>query len=482
MSEQSPDIYKNVGPAKDSDSKQAEKGHQDFTGNNAEEGSGEHQVVESSWLDPRRILELKERFNKKMEQLALINQKLNKGLERDEEKLGHLVAKQDVQQSEHLKTLIKTSVIENAIRKQRDRAEWLAGEGPTGTSRKASFETFRTAALEVPTEEVKAQMAAMMERSDEELQQMANMVEEKPNIQDFKDGQKVNLIINGQRDEGWQVVNPGRKFGVKGTETYVGVAKKTGRGTDERYIRLSELREQQEQADNFEIKSTLEAIKPYFGKKVKVKVGDEVVEGRNLAASFKHNGKKVYVDYDLLRQDDEGRQVLETHRQELIDLQEFLDTQKEKTTAEKGAERIALEEAATEQPSEERREEQPEEQSETDTEEFTAGATEPDTTEAEEDEDDLQEDLGVTEEELRAPRKRLARLMAAGDRALISFGDKIEKGALWPMVVGANWWWAKNVPKNEADKIRKQRRLRTHLVLGTVAAANYFWHEPYGFR
>lgn len=272
---------------------------------------------EKGWLDPRRIQELK----------ASYEDTLSKNAEFD-----------SMDPSKDFKGLIKAKLIEEEIRKMVHAGEYALDNYGVGKI------------PEPPSEAAKERMAAMMDWSKEALQKMANAADEQPKEHNFKDNQKVNLIINGEKNEGWIVTDPARQFGP---ETFVGVAKKVGRRMDERYIRLEELREQQERADNKDVKAVLEAIKPYFGKKVNVKVGDEIIKGKDPAVSTKG---EVYVHFDVPKRnkegeeqyDNEGNPILEVKRI-TVSKQEFLDTQKQKTAAEVWEDKIAEYEGQVEQ-------------------------------------------------------------------------------------------------------------------------------------
>lgn len=240
------------------------------------------QKSENSWLNPERILELKEKYER-----LLASEKEHR------EKV-----QPDLFVSDHYKNILKTHVIESAAANAKAHAEYAQEHHGLGQVPKEL------------SEDTKRQMAKLMDMPYEELEKRAGELPE------FRSGQRVRIMRGGEPEEGWQIENAHHRHGIK-------VVKKRQRGEEVSFISKEALLEHQQQASRAEIDETLEAIKPYFDKEAKVKVGEEFVKGivRGLSMKKDKEGNpQIYVDYVV---GDEEKKA------QLFSLDKFLQWQKE---------------------------------------------------------------------------------------------------------------------------------------------------------
>jgi mRNA-degrading endonuclease RelE of RelBE toxin-antitoxin system len=231
---------------------------------------------ENPWLDPRFILQIKEKFEKALKKHADTRKRLN-----DET-------------SEHFITVLRTGIIQEAVTDRISRDKWLAGTGPTGDSRQYGFEAMPRHNKDLSPEEleeVKSQIATMMDNlSYEELSKMAEKAEE--NLEKlkpyFNHGGKVKLpngtVING-------------RVGYSTTKHKVYIARPEGKwkwihapgNKNEPY-----LVDVKEFLDWQNLKTTEEEMKPYAGKDVNyINSEGEALNGR--AEYFKRKNKIRFI-------------------------------------------------------------------------------------------------------------------------------------------------------------------------------------------
>jgi hypothetical protein len=277
----------------------------------------------SAWLDPRRIQELKPKFEAKYKETieryptVLKEYKVHRKNLLDNDPISDNLAK-------HLKQVVITNVIENAVKETIENARLVQSKHHVGK------------VPEPPSEVVKQKMAEMLELSWDEINQMAQKKDEaaKYSKLDFRPGQKVWFYNGGIKEE--RVVQ-GPYHGLYGNLNLVTVTKDNGK--DPRSISPKDLLELQERANPDKDKELFEKVKKYIenpSAKVLLPSGD-VVEGRFSGISSSHSGK-VYVDYYVKKQkiNTEGNEVEYTDPIKLlVDADEFLSWQYLQTTKEK---------------------------------------------------------------------------------------------------------------------------------------------------
>jgi hypothetical protein len=271
----------------------------------------------NSWADPRFILELKEKYKAKLA------------------KQEGVAENRHDEVSEHFKTIVKTGIIEEAIGDRlkewsgdrANRANWLAGDGSLGNERQPGFKPIDKWEAEPPSEEIKQQIAAMMDWPDNEVRRAAGTKDKEVSQEvKFRHGQEVRIIRgDGEIETGWKVEEPNA---VLGGEPFVSISKN---GKNERYIRLDILDEYQTRAAPGDANYNLELLKPYFlnGEykgMVKIKTAEGIVEGQFQGYSSKNNG--VYIG------NTKGERLDGT-----VPVEEFLNWQNQKTEAQKQVEK-----------------------------------------------------------------------------------------------------------------------------------------------
>lgn len=276
--------------------------------NRADDSSGDRKVrgrnkerinEKNTWLDPRRIQELKGQYEDALSAYG-----------------GPI--------SEAAKNNLKKIIIEREIARAigaAERVKKLHGVGEVP---------------EVPNDTVKEKMSEMLDLS---MQEIGEMAAEKDDLvleqaSQFKKGQEVKIIKHdGSVEDGWKV--KGYSYSPN-SKPMVSITK----GRNMRMIDAETLKQYQETADPDPDKANLEALKSYFGKDVKVKVEDRVIEANFSGISL--NGG-VYVDIDagpLLdaegkpRLDEDGNPRRKYNKVLIKDVNEFLNWQNERLTSE----------------------------------------------------------------------------------------------------------------------------------------------------
>ena len=281
-----------------------------------------HEAHNSRWLDPRFILELKEKYNKALSEHDEIRRNLH-----DET-------------SEHYKNILKTQVIGRAIKDRIKRSEWLSGDGNLGPRRlERYFNPSKQYIYEEPSENLVKHIAILIDEPYESLQAKADEADKKfaEKHHTFNPGEKVVLVRGKSIDEGWAV----DKITYTKGEEWVWISK----GRDKRHLLASFLKAQQEAApvsDEDKLKKLVKEMKPYFGGRAKIKVGDDqnaqVVWGR--FAGLTTDGK-VYLQYDHVVWDENKEPILKQNgepkietTQIKVDPETFYEWQKLKTNEE----------------------------------------------------------------------------------------------------------------------------------------------------
>jgi hypothetical protein len=289
----------------------------DWDDNNGDNGDDNPEAAnhpdDSPWLDPRWVEELKDNFEHKYKFMLNEEQDRRKRLN------------DDSPIPEEFRNIVKTHVIESAIRNSRDRAQWLAGEGRLGSEEEGhkrwpGFTPIDKWEIVPPSEQIKRQIAAMMDKSGDELREMAESVDNelKNQRQKFKPGQEVKIVnADGSIVEG---TVKGYQYNVKGSGVLVNYGKEVRRYGE------NKLREMQEQTNPDSDKIVLDSLKDYINNpdKATIRTDDGFVEGQfqGLKISNK-NIKNVYFG------DKEGKRIGE------VAARDFLSWQEQKTEEQK---------------------------------------------------------------------------------------------------------------------------------------------------
>jgi hypothetical protein len=308
---------------KDSDKKseqtEKERGNKQTKPSEQKTRNHEESNGKSPWLDPRFISEMRSKYLSKLAKQEYVAQQL------------------DDRVSEHFKAILKTHIIEHAIRDRISRAEWLAGKGAVGEGRQPGFEPANDWKVEKPSEQIKQQMAAMLDLPEGDLQQRAAQFEEDRNNNNytFKEGDRVKHKRANGKIEDWIVDNSNVK--VSG-DKYV-VISKDGKGKDRRWIKDEHLKDEQEFNTPTELEERLEKLKPYINNPNLAKVKTEdgaIIKGQ--FQGYKISNGNVY--YGYVDQDEEVERNKNKRLGE-VTLSEFLDWQNQKTDEEIAAARQA---------------------------------------------------------------------------------------------------------------------------------------------
>jgi hypothetical protein len=209
----------------------------------------------NTWVDPRRIQELKDKYRDMLENEKYQRERVF--VTKDQQGRNRAFMSDITPMSDYYKDIIKTHLIESEIR---NAIELASNIGRT---------------LEAPSEEVKRKMAEMIEMSDQELKELAEKAENQ-NIKDkikFKEGDIVE-----HRGEQWEIsgINSDHPLGSRITLVKLGTNIAT-------VVFEKDLRAEQgagSVTDDQE-KEDLAKLKPYFNQEVKVKLSSgEVINGR----------------------------------------------------------------------------------------------------------------------------------------------------------------------------------------------------------
>jgi hypothetical protein len=245
---------------------------------------------ENPWLDPRFILQIKEKYQASLEQ----HERIARGLDDDV--------------SKHFKTILKNQAIERAVRDRLDRDKWLAGKGITGEKRQAGFQPMAEHDLEEPSKEIKEQIFTLLDNGD--LNRLASETELQEG-RDFKVGKVVDH--NGEKwtISSFQRLPHGRK---------VLLTQEDGKTTG---VMERDLRSEQagSRGNRTQEEIDLDRLRPFLKSAVRVKLpSGEVVEGRvgysttkNKAVVFGEGGKLLregvnvneFVQWQYLKTTDE---------------------------------------------------------------------------------------------------------------------------------------------------------------------------------
>jgi hypothetical protein len=288
--------------------------------------------TEEVWLDPRYIQELKDRFE----------QKYAFKLKEEQDRRERLRDDSPILPS--FREGIKAQVIKNAIEGRKDRAEWLAGEENFGSKRLPGFPPIEKWEVERPSDEIIRKIMEKLDEPAEQLNELAQMedkrLKEHTAIAEYKPGDKVKVMNFGKLEDGWTVKGYQRHFAGEGVLVTNGKIVQ----------RISEkmLRELQEQLHPDDFKAKLEKLKPLFNKKIKVKIGDDVIEADFAGVS---QIGEAYVDVDTgeLRRNSKGEPLLDSKgnpfhlydRFVVKDIDELLSWQSLKSNEEISAEQAA---------------------------------------------------------------------------------------------------------------------------------------------
>jgi hypothetical protein len=267
---------------------------------------------ENPWLDPRFILQIKEKFEKALKKHADTRKRLN-----DET-------------SEHFITVLRTGIIQEAVTDRISRDKWLAGTGPTGDSRQYGFEAMPRHNKDLSPEEleeVKSQIATMMDNlSYEELSKMAEKAEENAQKGILEFNLEDVVKYGGQE---WKITDIlAARDAAQGQRIVLQQPDGTAKIVTEKELRAEQGRSNIKKSPAEE---NLEKLKPYFnhGGKVKLPNGT-VINGRVGYSTTKH---KVYI----ARPEGKWKWIHAPGNKNepyLVDVKEFLDWQNLKTTEE----------------------------------------------------------------------------------------------------------------------------------------------------
>jgi hypothetical protein len=271
---------------------------------------------ENSWLDPRRIQELKPQFDllveKKVEEIK------NRGL-----------WPEDSSEEKHLENIINTAALEHLVKTQlkstNTRVQGIGEDGKASVTGwknnhpnykynvpglKDNFSNTEFSILEMPAEHTKEQMLAMLKKSEQNIGAKAKEKENEVLAPTFTAGDKVK-IIHHDNSISEAVVDKLVKGGVW-------VNDEGGK----KLFTETQLKEFQERANPNKEKDNINKLKPYFNKPAKVKLpGGEVIEGRVGYSTTKHKAYVSGPNGDWLP--------------DLVEVDEFLSWQNQETETEK---------------------------------------------------------------------------------------------------------------------------------------------------
>jgi hypothetical protein len=304
-------------------------------GNNNDSPETANGSDENEWLDPRFILFLKEKYKQMLE-----DESINTARVRD--KLT----------DHYKKDIIRTRVIELAIRNRIGRDQWLAG-ARYGENRLAGFEPSNNHEIQRPSEEILQEIASKMDLSNEELMLEASDKNKKLNehTRKFKPGEKVRIFLRGGKGE------VDYDWIVKGYQNDYAPGVLVTKGKVMHKFSEKQLREFQDRPQPSEIENNIERLKPFFGKTVKILEDGQVVEAK--FAGVRIDGK-FYIDQETgefvtdsngnVWTDEQNNPIPKHTRQEFDfdKIDEFLSWQSLKTEAEIAAEQIAKQAAKVE--------------------------------------------------------------------------------------------------------------------------------------
>jgi hypothetical protein len=244
----------------------------------------------STWLDPRRIQELKYQYDEAVGAHG-----------------GNIL--EDIKK--HLKTIIIEREISRALNvAQRIKEQYNVGEVPAA-----------------PSQAVKERMAELMDESYDEINKLAqdkdDLVREQASR--FKNGEEVKIIKpDGSIEDGWRVKGYSH---TPNSTPMVHIRK----GKESRYMDPDILRAYQEKSSPNDDKVNLERLKPFFNGEAKIKTDEGVVEGRfqGYRPGYGVGEGKVYYG------DSTGKRIGEST------VEDFLNWQNERLTAEVKAEEEA---------------------------------------------------------------------------------------------------------------------------------------------
>jgi hypothetical protein len=281
-----------------------------------------HEAHNSRWLDPRFILELKEKYDRALAEHDSIRASLHDTT------------------SEHYKNILKTQVIGRAIKDKIKRSEWLSGEGNLGPLRlERYFNPTKKYIYEAPSEDLVEHIATLIDEPYESLKAKAEEADQKfaEKHHTFNPGENVVQVMSDKSsvDEGWVV----DKITYEQGEEWVWISK----GMESKHQLASYLKAQQEAvpiSDEDKLKKLVKEMRPYFGGTAKIRVDeDHIMKGR--FAGLTTQGK-VYLQYDVgvldendeLKRNEKGEPILETV-QIKVDPETFFEWQQLKTNEEK---------------------------------------------------------------------------------------------------------------------------------------------------
>jgi hypothetical protein len=283
QAEKNPDI---TLPKTNPDNKQSDKDQGKNKGDDT--NTNKNKYLEEKWLDPRYIQELKDKFEQTYSFKLKEEQERRKRLRDDSPILPSF------------REGIKAQVIKNAIADRKDRAEWLAGEENFGSERQPGFSTIEKWEIKKPSNEI---IREMMEKLDEPIELLNELAEkEEAATNKFKPGDIVKVMNFGKLEDGWT---------VKGYQGHsAGEVVLVTNGKTVQRIPEKMLQELQVQLHPVDFRVELEKLKPFFNKKVKVKIGDDVIEADFAGVSQKG---EAYVDVDTgeLRRNSKGEPLLD---------------------------------------------------------------------------------------------------------------------------------------------------------------------------
>jgi hypothetical protein len=284
--------------------------------------------------------------------------------------------------------------------------------------------------------------------------------EKETNPHKFKPSEIVKYIVDGKLEPDWRVVGYPEKLTP---DIYVRIIK----NGEERWPKEDALWRMQSTEVDKNTAAQEELVKKYSGEPVKVLLDDgKVIEGR--FAGIGTQDDSVYLDYE------EGG----SDKRMKVNSKQFEAWQTLKT------------------------------EEELDAEEATRATHEAEYEEDEEDEDWAlapEDDLRVTPEDFKEPKKRSKRIFeklnkmkkSAAFPARIMLGDKVvdypgnirkasqkayAKAGAGTYLALAKWFDAEGASEQERLKKKYRRRIYTVIGIGAIVAADYFWHEPYHSR
>jgi|GEM_PF-5295569 len=279
----------------------------------------------NTWLDPRRIQNLKAKYITLLEQEErrraytsadgeALRKRIRDGQEVTEiEPVNRTFMRDDSGFSKHYNKILITHLIEREIRRTIDSAKYVADHYKIGKVPKE------------PSEKIKQQMAAMMDEPMERLNELAAKEDERLNKAKpmFKPGQRVKVVDHNRHTNEWTIdkvaFDP-----ISGTKGYW-----VTDGKERRWHSEKSLLEYQEQAGNADAgveKAHLEALKPYIDNPDSAKI--KTADGRIVKGQFQgyktSNGNVYYGFVD----DNEPIAHKKSKRLGEVRVSEFLDWQK----------------------------------------------------------------------------------------------------------------------------------------------------------